>query len=153
VPGNRRLYFLIWAVLFLVFFVRTAPRLWNDLHREKIPVPSPTSSMDRRLGPVLNLAEPSATLTQAFAQLPVDCTLTVVCPTAEDWKFVPCAIGYLSWPRKIDIVKLGPNESFGGSVSERKAVLFCGLPTPLMPNAERTTMGPKLVLFSPVKIK
>src|SRR5229473_7444867 len=141
---GRKAYFLIWALLLLVFFIRTAPRLWTDLHREKIPVPSPTSSMDRRLRPVLNLAEPSATLTQAFAQLPADYSLIVVCPTAEDpWKFVRCAIAYLSWPRKIDIVKVGPNESFGGSVSERKAVLFCGLPTPLMPNAERTTMGPK----------
>jgi hypothetical protein len=154
VAGNRRLYFLIWALLFLAFFIRTAPRLWNDLHREKIPTPSPMSSMDHRLEPVLNLAEPSATLIQTFAQLPADCALVVVCPTGEHpWKFIRCAIGYLTWPRKIDIVRLGPNETFSGSVSERTAVLFCGLPAPLMPNAERTTMGPQLVLFSPVKIK
>jgi hypothetical protein len=151
---GRKVYFLIWAALFLVFFVRTAPRLWKDIHREKIPTPSPTSSIDHRLEPVLNLAQPSATLTRAFAQLPADYSLVVVCPTAEDhWKFVGCAIAYLSWPRKIDIVRLGPNESFAGSVSERAAVLFCGLPAPLSPNVDRTPIGPKLVLLSPVKPK
>src|SRR5437879_6402090 len=145
---GRKVYFLIWAVLLLVFFVRTAPRLWRDLQREKIPTPSPMSSMDRRLEPVLNLAQPSATLTRTFAQLPADCSLVVVCPSAEDhWNFVGCAIAYLSWPHKIDIVRLAPNESFAGSVSEHAAVLFCGLPAPLSPNADRTPIGPKLVLL------
>jgi hypothetical protein len=151
---GRKVYFLIWAMLFLVFFVRTMPRLWIDLHREKIPWPSPTSSMDRRLGPVLQLAQPSATLTQTFARLPNDCGLIVVCPEdKDDWQFVRYAIGYLTWPRKLDVVRLGPNESFAGVASERTAVLFCGLPAPLSSNADRTTIGPKLVLLGPVKPK
>jgi len=151
---GRKAYFLIWALLLSLFVIRTTPRLWNDLHREKIPVPSPTSSMDRRLGPVLQLAQPSATLTQIFAQLPNDCSLIVVCPDDKgDWKFVRYAIGYLTWPRKMEVVRLGPNESFAGIVSERTAVLFCGLPAPLSSNADRTTIGPKMVLLGPVKPK
>jgi hypothetical protein len=151
---GRKAYFLIWGLLFLVFFVCTMPRLWIDLHRAKIPVPSPTSSLDGRLEPVLQLVQPSATLTKAFAQLPADCTLIVVCPDDKDyWKFVRYAIAYLTWPRRIDIVRLGPNESFVGTVSERTAVLFCGLPAPFSPNADRTSIGPKLVLLSPVKTK
>jgi hypothetical protein len=151
---GRKAYFLIWTLLFSVFFVGTTPRLLIDLHREKIPVPSPTSSMDRRLGPVLQLAQPSATLTQIFARLPSDCSLIVVCPEdKDDWMFVRCAIGYLTWPRKMEVVRLGPNESFAGVVSERTAVLFCGLPAPLSSNADRTTIGRKMVLLGPVKAK
>jgi hypothetical protein len=150
----RRVYFLIWALLFLVFFVRTVPRLWIDLHREKIPMPSPTSSMDRRLGPVLQLDKPSATLTQTFARLPADCRLIIVCPEDKnDWKFVRYAIGYLTWPREMDVVRLGPNESFAGVASEHTAVLFCGLPAPLNSNTDRTIIGPKMVLLGPVKPK
>jgi hypothetical protein len=151
---GRRAYFLIWALPFLVFFVRTTPRLLTDLRREKIPIPSPTSSMDRRLGPVLQLDKPSAALTQTFARLPSDCALIVVCPEDEnDWKFVRYAIGYLTWPRKMEVVRLAPNETFAGVATEHTAMLFCGLPAPLGSNASRTTIGPKVVMLGPVKPK
>ena len=146
---SRKAYFLIWALLFLVFFVRTTPRLLKDLRPEKIPLPLRTSSMDRRLGPVIQLAQPSATLTQIFAQLPSDCSLIVVCPEdKDDWQFVRYAIGYLTWPRKLDVVRLGPNESFGGVASESTAVLFCGLPAPLSSNANLPTLALSLLFIA-----
>ena len=151
---RRNAYFLMWTLFASIFFAHTTPRLWVDLHREKIPAPSPTTSIDRRLEPVLNLAQPSATLIRTFAQLPVDCTLVVICPDdKDDWDFVSCAISYLTWPRKVDTVRLGPNESFADNPSELSALLFCGWPAPSNTDAARTTIGPKLVLLVSAKPK
>jgi len=53
----------------------------------------------------------------------------------------------------MDVVRLGPNQSFTGVASERTAVLFCGLPAPLNSNTDRAIIGPKMVLLGPVEPK
>ncbi len=105
--------------------------------------------MDRRLGPLLQIPWPTATLTNTLAQLPDDCSLVIVYPKdSEECDFVRCAIGYLSWPRKIGEVRLALGENSRPVVSEHTAFLFCGLPLPNVPNAQRTQIGPNVVLLS-----
>src|SRR5258707_263432 len=58
----RRIYFAGWALLLSLFAVETAPRFCIDLAHDRIPSPSSTSSMDRRLAPLLQIPQPTATL-------------------------------------------------------------------------------------------
>ena len=106
--------------------------------------------MDRFLEALLRVPQPSARVTETFAQLPADCRVIFVSPKNDDrWDFVYSAIAYLTWPRKIDKVELGPNEKFSGVASEHTAVVFCGLPAPVSPG-DRWIIGPNLVLLGPV---
>ena len=151
---GRKAYFLTWALLFLVFFVRTTPRLWKDLHHRKLKTSSSTSSLDCSLRDVLGVSEVSAKLSRTFAQLPPDCRVIFVCPKTghDNWDFVCSVFAYLPWPRKIEKVKLGPNESFAGGASEHTAVVFCKLPAPAGPGP-RSTLAPDLVLLGPLTPK
>jgi hypothetical protein len=145
----RRIYLAGWTLLLLLFAVQTAPRFCIDLEHGRIPDASPTSSMDRRLGPLLQIPWPTATLTNTLAQLPDDCSLVIVYPKdSEECDFVRCAIGYLSWPRKIGEVRLALGENSRPVVSEHTAFVFCGSLLPNFPNAQRTQIGPNVVLLS-----
>jgi hypothetical protein len=149
----RSAYLLIWALLLTAFAVRNAPNLWSDLRRDGIPTPSPNASMDRFLEGLLQVPQPSERLNQTFAQLPADCRVMFVSAKNDDrCDFVYSAICYLSWPRKIDRVELGPNEKFAGVASERTAVVFCGLPANAGPTSRRL-IGPNLTLVDPVSSK
>ena len=89
-------------------------------------------------------------MSQTFAQLPADCRVILLCPDdTGEWKFVRGAISYLTWPRKIYMVKLGPTENFAGNISESDVVLFGGLPVTPDPNRTQTTIAPKLVMLGP----
>ena len=145
----QRIYLAGWTLLLLLFAVQTAPRFCIDLEHGRIPSPSPTSSMDRRLAPLLQIPRPTATLTNTLMQLPDDCSLIIVYPKdSEECDFVRCAIGYLSWPRKIGEVRLALGENSRPVVSEHTAFLFCGLAAPNVPNTQRTQIGPNVVLLS-----
>jgi hypothetical protein len=151
---NRIAYYSIWALLLFIFFIRTMPRFWTDLRREKTPTPSPTSSIDRQLESTLRVAQASSLLTQALAQLPKDSRVIVAYPAGnEQWEFVQCAMAYLSWPRKIETMKLGPNENFTGVLPAQTAVFFCGLPAPPSPTSERINIAPNLELLRPLNIE
>jgi hypothetical protein len=151
---RRNIYFFAWALLLVVFLVRTTPRLWKDLHRRKPLTSSSTASLDRSLRDVFDVSELSAKLSRTFAQLPPDCRVIFVCPKTghDSYDFVCSAIAYLTWPRKIEKVKLGPNESFAGGASEHTAVVFCKLPAPAGPGP-RLTLAPDLVLLGPLTPK
>jgi hypothetical protein len=151
---RRNIYFFAWVLLLVVFFVRTTPRLLKDLHHRKLKTSSSTSSLDCSLRDVLGVSELSAELSRTFAQLPPDCRVIFVCPKAshDNLDFVCYAIAYLTWPRKIEKVKLGPNESFAGGASEHTAVVFCKLPAPAGPGP-RLTLARDLVLLGPLAPK
>jgi len=105
--------------------------------------------MDRRLAPLLQIPQPTATLTDTLARFPDDCSLVIVYPKdSEECDFVRCAIGYLSWPRKIGEVRLAPGENSRPVVSDHTAFLFCGLAAPNVPNVQRTQIGPNVVLLT-----
>jgi hypothetical protein len=150
----RRIYFAGWTLLLLVFAVQTAQRFCIDLERDRTLSPSPTSSMDRRLETLLPIPQPTATLTNALTRLPDNCSLVIVYPEgSEKWDFVHCAIGYLSWPRRIHEVKLALGENYRAVVSERTAFLFCRLAAQNVPNAQRTQIGPNVVLLSAARLR
>jgi len=149
----RLAYLLIWALLLTAFAVRNAPKLWSALRHDRIPTPSPNASMDRFLEALLLVPQPSERLNQMFAQLPADCRVMFVSPRNDDRRdFVYFAICYLTWPRKIDRVELGPNEKFAGVASERTALVFCGVPANAGPT-NRRLIGPNLTLVDPVSSK
>ena len=106
--------------------------------------------MDRFLEALLRIPQPSERLEQTFAQLPADCRVIFVSAKNDDrWDFVYSAICYLTWPRKIDKVELGPNEKFPGVANPQTAVVFCGMPAPISPG-DRWVMGPNLILLGPI---
>jgi hypothetical protein len=146
----RSAYLLMWTLLLTAFTARNAPDLWNDLRHGKIPTPSPNASMDCFLEALLLIPQPSERLNQTFAQLPADCGVIFVSTKNDDrWDFVYSAICYLTWPRKVDRVELGPNEKFAGDASEHTAVVLCGTPTTAGPS-NRWLIGPNLILLRPV---
>ena len=148
---RRKIYYLIWILLSAFFLALGAPKFLVDLRREKFPAPSPTSTIDRRIGPLLHMSEPSARLTEAFAQLPVDCRALLVFPAhVSEWEYFRCAVAYLTWPRKIDIARVRSGESFTGPLDEQTATFFCGLPVPANANSTPIVIAPNLVLVPPV---
>jgi hypothetical protein len=149
----QRNVFRAWALLLSLFLVCTVPRLWNDVHREEIPAPSPTSSIDWMLEGLLHIPQPSETLVQTFAQLPADCRIIFVSPANDDHrKFVGSAVCYLMWPRKIGRVELGPNETFAGTATEHSAVVFCGIPPPIGKGTYHVICS-DLILLGPITSK
>ena len=150
---RRNVYLFAWALLLSVFVIRTAPNFWNDLRRGKIVTPSPYASLDRILETLLRVPQPSARLSEAFAQLPERSSLLFVSPKNDErWDFVYSAVCYLTWPRKIDRAELAPNENFSGAVSEETAIVFCGIP-PSIDTRSRLAIGPDFVMLRPVAPK
>jgi hypothetical protein len=148
---RRNVYLIIWAVLLSIFVVRTAPQFIANVRREKIAAPSRYASSDRFLEALLRVLQPSERLLQTFARLPTNCRVIFVSAKGDDrWDFVYSAICYLTWPRKIDKVELGPNEHFHGVVSAETAGVFCGMPAPNS-SGDRWIIGPNLTLLGPPK--
>jgi hypothetical protein len=151
---TRKVYYLIWILLLFVLLIQGAPRLWSDLKCENFPARSPTAAIDRQLEPILQVAGGSSLLTKALAQLPGECRVIVAYPAGnEQWEFVECAMAYLSWPRKIETMKLKPNESFTGVLTARTVVFLCGLPVPSDTTYKRTNIAPNLELLRPLDVE
>jgi hypothetical protein len=151
---NRKVYYLIWALLLSIFLIHGVPRMWSDLKHENIPARSPTAAIDRQLEPILQVAGGSSLLTKALAQLPGDRRVIVAYPAGnEQWEFVECAMAYLSWPRKIETMKLSPNENFTGVLPAQTVVFLCGLPVPTDTTYKRTKIAPNFELLRPLDVE
>jgi len=151
---SRKAYYLIWALLVSVLLIHGAPRLWSDLRHEKLLECSPAASIDRQLEPILRVNRASSLLTQTLAQLPKDCRVIVAYPAGdEEWQFVQYAMAYLSWPRKIETIKLGLNENFKDVLPAQAVVFICGLPAPSIPTFDRTNVAPNLELLRPLDVE
>ena len=144
---RRNIYLCAWAVILSAFAVATVPDFFNQLARQRFPAPSPSASMDRLLGRLLHISQPSLQLTQTLAEVPADHRIIFISARHDEvGDFVYSAICYLTWPRPIDRVELDPDQKFPDSALERTAVLFCGLPAQVN-GAEGRFIGTRLVLL------
>ena len=136
-------------MLLAVFVVRTAPALWSNLRAGQISPPVPTASIDRLLEPLLQIRQPAEHLTRAFAPLPPGSRIVFVSRKGDGrWDFVYSAICYLTWPRGVEKVELGPSEDVTSKFPGYVLVAFCGVPAPTMPGV-RLNIGPNLTLVAP----
>lgn len=106
--------------------------------------------MDAVLEPLLRVSLPSARMNRMFSKLPATSPILFVSAKGDDrWDFVYSAVCYLAWPRKINRVELGPNESFKDNIASEVAGIFCGTAPPDETPAS-VRIGPNLVVVAPI---
>ncbi len=147
---RKQIYAAAWALLLSIFVLRNAPVLCTHLRHDKTLPSTPNASIDHFLGALLLVREPTTRLNEAFVQLPPAAQIFFVSVKNDArWDFVYSAVCYLTWPRKIDKVELGPNEPFTANIPPQAAVIFCGM-APTINGQSGNSIGPNLTLLPPL---
>jgi hypothetical protein len=144
------LHFSLWFALFAVFIWISAPIVGSAVMENRIGPVETNCSIDTYLRGLTGIEHGSEKISEAFRHLGKEGRLIIFVRNENDQsEFLGMMIGYLSWPREIQIVKV-PGETVDKELANIQTgavagAVFCSVsPPPRLQN--RLRLGSSIVL-------
>lgn len=127
----------LWCALFAVFIALSIPAVGPAVLENKIGPIDPNHSTDSYLRGLTHVQSGSELFGQGIETLPRDKSIDIFVDAGNSpSEFLGMLVGYLSWPREIQIIRVSPStysEELGGAIKKDSisAVILCDLKLPL----------------------
>ncbi len=131
----RYLHFILWSALFAVFVWISAPIVGPAIRENRVGALETNRSIDAYLGALTGVEHGSEKLPDVFRRLGKDGSLIIfVRDENAQSEFLGMMIGYISWPREVQIIKVASpsveKELVGIKPSSVAGVVFCSVDPP-----------------------
>lgn len=131
----RYLHFVLWLALFAVFVWISAPIVGPAIRENRVGPIETNRSIDAYLGALTGVEHGSEKLPDVFRRLGKDGSLIIfVRDENSQSEFLGMMIGYVSWPREVQVIKVVPpsveRELTGIKPSSVAGVVFCSVDPP-----------------------
>jgi hypothetical protein len=131
----RHLQFILWCALFAVFVWISAPIVVSAIRENRVGPVETNRSIDAYLGALTGVEHSSEKLPDVFRRLGKDGLLIIfVRDENSQSEFLGMMIGYVSWPREVQIIKVASpsveKELAGIKPSSVAGMVFCSVDPP-----------------------
>jgi hypothetical protein len=150
VRAFRYLHFFIWCALFVIFVWVSAPIVGSAIQENRMGAAETNRSIDTYLGTLTGIDHASETLPDIFRRLGKSGSLVIFVRDGNaESEFLGMMIGYVSWPREVQIVQVTSatveKELDGIKLGSVAGVVFCSVDPPTWLQ-HRMPLGSGLIL-------
>lgn len=146
----RYLHFVLWYALFAIFVWISSPIVGSAIRENRVGPVETNRSIDAYLGGLTGVEHGSEKLPDVFRRLGKDGSLVIFVRDGNaESEFLGMMIGYVSWPREVQIIKVAAptveKELAGIKPSSVAGVVFCSVDPPAWLQ-HRVSMGLGIIL-------
>jgi hypothetical protein len=147
---RQYLHYTLWCALFAVFIWKSGSIVGSAIMENRVGPAETNRSIDTYLNAFTGIEHPAEKLPDVFRRLGKEGSLVIfVRDKSSQSEFLGMMVGYLSWPREIQLVKVsGPtveNELADIKPGSVAGVVFCSVnPPPWLQN--RVRLGSSIIL-------